>query len=103
MIMRDFHFPEINWESKLVNCSQAHAATAFLAATADNFLYQQPTHYHGIQQANILDLIFANEEEMVSKLNFAEPIAKSDHVVLLWDFECYVPHVVQILSNIYML
>jgi len=94
MIMGDFNFPEINLESTHINCSQAHPATAFLAATANTFLYHhvsQPTHYRGIQQANILDLIFKNEEEMVNKLNFAEPIAMSDYVVLMWKFECYVP------------
>jgi hypothetical protein len=65
--------------------------------TGDYFLHQHvkcPTHYRGLQKANILDLIFRKENEMIESISHEEPIGKSDHEELVWKYECYIPRII---------
>ena len=64
-IMGDFNCPERDWAIKNMSVTEHHPANDFLNMTKDYFLHQHvkhPTHYHGLQLANILDLIFMNEK-----------------------------------------
>ena len=67
LIRGDFNYPQIDWESKIVSAAYHQGANDFLLMTGDNFLHQRfkcPTHYRGLQKANILDLIFTNENDL---------------------------------------
>ena len=39
----------------------------------------------------MIDIVMTNEEGMVQKINYGEPIGRSDHVTMDWEFQCYVP------------
>jgi len=41
------------------------------------------------QTANVLDLVLTNEQGTVDKINYNEPIGRSDHLVLDWKYRCY--------------
>ena len=43
VIVGDFNFPEINWESWSVSSSETHPAFKFIECLRDNFLFQ---HVH---------------------------------------------------------
>ena len=82
MIMGDFNFPGIDWNS---HSGSQHHEEVFLNSFRDLFLWQhseKPTHYREGQTVNILDLVFTSEEEMIDKINYCEPIGKSDHLTL---------------------
>ena len=80
LIMGDFNHPEIDWHTQTCQQSQAHPACKFLEVINDNFLYQhslEPTHSRPGQTANILNIILANEEDMIADLKQTTPLGKS--------------------------
>lgn len=88
MIMGDFNYPGINWETYESN-SHGHA---FLDLVMDNFLHQhvqEPT-----RENNILDLVLSSNEGMVEKLEVKEHLGNSDHNTLCWDLICNSKQVV---------
>ena len=92
LLMGDFNFPEINWISESANVPDNHPAQRFLTCIQDLFLYQhihEPTHYRHNQNANVLDLVFTNGEELLNSLQYTEPLGKSHHVTLSWTLTCY--------------
>ena len=97
LLMGDFNFPEINWNSFRVNAADNHPAESFLNCIQDLFLHQhvlEPTHHRHGQTANTLDLIFTNGEELVSDLLYNETIGKSHHSTLTWTTTCYLQRTV---------
>jgi hypothetical protein len=93
MIMGDLNFPEIDWDLEASTVPGEHISHDFMTACKDWFLYQhvhQPTRHRQQQKANILDLLFTNEEGMIEQLTYREPIGSSDHMVLNWTLRCYV-------------
>jgi len=96
MIMGDFNYPEIDWGLQMSSAPSKHSSHVFLTGCMDSFLFQhvqQPTHYRAQQKANVLDLLFTNEEGMVDGLEYREPVGSSDHLLLEWTLNCYVPQV----------
>lgn len=94
LILGDFNYPEIEWSSRSVSCSPSHPPFKFLKTVRDIFLSQhslEPTHHRGDQRANVLDLIFTNEENMITEVLNNAPIGKSHHSVLSFVFKCYGP------------
>ena len=60
------------------------------------FLYQHVGQNTRIREGNIpsrVDLVFTNEEGMISNIEYQAPLwsetAQSDHLVLVFDFNCY--------------
>ena len=43
---------------------------------------------HG-QEPSILDLVLTNEEGMIENIDYGNPLGKSDHLVLTFEFKCY--------------
>jgi hypothetical protein len=87
MILRDFNCPGIDWD----NHKGDHQSEAFLTSCEDAFLHQhilEPTRGRLGQNANLLDLVFSNEENMVTNIVYQSPLGKSDHVSLSFDFIC---------------
>lgn len=50
----------------------------------------KPTRYRTQQTANVLDLVFTNEESMINEIKYEEPIGKSDHLCLVWSLKSEV-------------
>ena len=69
LIMGDFNYPEIDWQCLAsINDESCSPANKFKRCVWNHFLCQhvhQPTHFRGLQKANILDLVLRNEEEMI--------------------------------------
>ena len=93
ILMGDFNYPQIHWNSQVCKSSVNSDVFKFLETTRDCFLHQHvqvPTHYRSDQTPNCLDLIFTNEEEMISEITTQSPIGKSHHLVLTFEAACYV-------------
>ncbi len=94
LIVGDFNHPELNWTDCTSPPDPNHPASQFMDCTRDCFLHQhitEPTHFRGNQQANILDLVMTNEENMIDDINFLPPLGKSHHSCLSFLFKCYHP------------
>ena len=85
LIMGDFNYPDIDWVT--LTASEGRQAMEFLENCREWFLYQhvmKPTRFRTQQTANVLDLVFTNEESLVNEIKYEEPIGKSDHLCLAW-------------------
>ena len=92
LVMGDFNFKEINWWEMNTTVSELHIASQFLECVRDSYLFQHvttPTRYREGNVSSVLDLIFTNEEEMVTDLEFLPGLGKSDHLVLAFKLNCY--------------
>ena len=84
LIMGDFNFPNINWETldSDTNSSQ------FRDLILDNYLHQhvkEPTRNN-----NILDLIITSDISLIEKISVMEHLGNSDHNILTWKLICRV-------------
>ena len=92
VLMGDFNFKNIEWDTMTANSVADEQTKQFINTINDTFLFQhvtEPTRYRINQQANILDLVFTNEENMVENIIYKEPLGNSDHVTLTVDLKCY--------------
>ena len=79
VIMGDFNFPEIGWDSSS-NTLHEHP---FITCLNDNFLEQlvdKPT-----RGENILDLVLCSDISFVQNLTVGEPFGTSDHQIIRFD------------------
>ena len=63
----------------------------FLSTLYDNFLFQNiefTTRYRENQKPSLLDLVITNEEHTILNIHSGEPLGKSDHIVLTFDYCC---------------
>ena len=93
LIMGDFNFREIDWNNKETSVGEDHLATIFLESVRDTYLYQhvkEPTRYRSDNIPSLLDLIFTNEEHMVSDLNYLPGLGSSDHLQINFVFNCFI-------------
>ena len=84
--MRDFNFPEINWEDLVSTGSSDSLATQLLDATLDVCLTQHttlPTRCCPGQWCSILDLVFTLDPSVVDDVSHLSPLGSSDHEVLM--------------------
>lgn len=51
----------------------------------------QPARFRDNQNDSFLDLIFTNEELMIDSLEYLSSLGASDHLVLLFNYVCYIP------------
>ena len=92
LIMGDMNLTEIDWTNKVCksnNCQDINYK--FLECTRDCFLFQhvlEPTRKRGTNEPSILDLVFTNEEHMITKVNQLAPLGKSDHSIMEFDLVC---------------
>ena len=85
LITGDFNYPEIDWEDGTSPQETENKATIFMEAVRDAFLIQhvsEPTHCRGDQTAIILDLVFTNEDNMITSIDHKAPLGKSHHQIL---------------------
>ena len=85
LILGDFNFPTINWDSLSTPHLSNHCASEFLAATQDAFLFQyvqSPTHTRPNQKPTLIDLIFSQDDQTITNMTTSTPLGKSHHKVL---------------------
>ena len=90
IIAGDFNLKGINWEIDFAEDKQHHLQE-FINVLHDNFLYQharQPTHHRLGENSNILDVVFSNEEGLVSPIEHYSGLGKSDHECLVFNVIC---------------
>ena len=83
LVMGDFNFREINWETMTTGVGETHIASLFVESVRDSYFVQhvtKPTRIRKGNEPSVLDLIFTNEEDMVSELDYLSSIGKSDHL-----------------------
>lgn len=93
LIMGDFNYPDIQWSTQTLGPGAREAARRFLSCCQNCFLSQHvlsPTHYRGLQTANTLDLVMTNEVNMIDDIHYDDPVGKSHHCVLKFEFRGYV-------------
>jgi hypothetical protein len=93
LIMGDFNFKDIDWDNYYSNKTEENITCElqFVENLKDNFLYQhvrEPTRFRDGQNPSLDDLILTNEEDMVECVAINNPLGKSDHAVLAFDFKC---------------
>ena len=91
-----FNMKEINWSLCESSENQEHISSVSLEGIKDFFLFQhvrEPTRFREGQIPSVLDLILTNEENMVEKIDYLPSLGKSDHVVLGFNFNCFIEKV----------
>ena len=94
--MGDFNLKEINWKTNDASTSENHMATLFLECIRDTYLFQhvkENTRFRENEESSLLDLVLTNEENMINNIQFLPSLGKSDHITLLFDFNCYIESV----------
>ena len=92
LIVGDFNFGDIDWETGRSSATETHMSHQFIEAVQDSFLHQHvqsPTRYRLGQVPHILDLVLTNEEGMVSNLTSHPGLGNSDHVVIKFTMRTY--------------
>ena len=96
LICGDFNIPYIDWINNYCYASESHFSHRFLDIVHDCLLFQhvtQPTRFREGETANVLDLLFTNEEGMLVDLQYLPGLGKSDHIVLKFQLVCYTAQV----------
>ena len=92
LIMGDFNLTEIDWQNcSSINKNPDNINYQFAECIKDCYLYQhinEPTRQRGSDTPSTLDLIFTNEEDMISNIKIDAPLGKSDHSVIHFDYNC---------------
>ena len=92
LLVGDFNYKNIDWETCYSKGSSADD-DKFLQATQNAYLFQHvqtPTRARGQSNSpSLIDLVFTNEENMISNLKHLSPLGSSDHCVLRFDCICY--------------
>ena len=93
MILGDFNYSEIDWDTWTSSGSVNHPSWKMLDCLQNNFLYQKVdfnTRFREGQKPSLLDLVLLNEDEMVQNIEARSPLGKSDHVVISFQLLCYM-------------
>ena len=89
LIMGDFNYKHIDWDHSSTSLSDASNEHNFIECVRDCYLHQhirEPTRCRIGQTPSTIDLVFSNEEGMVSDIKHLSPLGKSDHCVLSFKF-----------------
>ena len=92
IIMGDFNLPKIDWDTLTCRTSSNEDFhVKFVECIRDCYLFQhvtEVTRVRGNNEPSVLDLVFSNEENMVSNLTQEAPLGKSDHSVICFTVKC---------------
>ena len=77
VLMGDFNYPDICWQS---NSAKNARSNKFLTALADNFMVQKVEE--ATRGKTILDLVITNKEDLVNGVEVVGTLGKSDHALL---------------------
>ena len=90
LLMGDFNLKDINWIENDVVGGPESLPFLFYECVNDCFLHQhvvESTRFRG-EQNSLLDLIFTKEENDVKNIEVLNPLATSDHGVVVCDVVC---------------
>ena len=93
LIFGDMNFPNIDWVNITTDRGPGDIKYEFLETIRDCFLHQnitEPTRGRGDAKPSTIDLLFSNEEGMVTDVNIEPPLGKSDHSVINFKFNGYL-------------
>ena len=94
LLLGDFNLPKINWmDWESTTKSPEDVQNSFLECMRDAFLFQhvtKPTRGRASNKPSLIDLVFTNEDGMVSDLEISSPLGKSDHSCITFWFNCYL-------------
>ena len=91
MIMGDFNFTNINWETISMHESENSDTYLFLEGIRDTYLYQhtfEPTRGRMSNEPHIFDIILTPDEHDIIDIKNLNPLEKSDHSVLEFKLNC---------------
>ena len=94
LIVGDFNCKDIDWESATTQMSPHTIQGRLLDLINTSGWHQhvtQPTRYRDGQ----LDLVLSTEVNMVQNLIYLNPLGKSDHVCLIFDYYCYGSEIIE--------
>ena len=92
LIMGVFNLREVIWGSMTTIVGENHIANLFVECVPDSYFFQyvtQPTRVRSGNEPSVLDLIFTNEEDMISDMSYLPSLSKSDHLSISFCFNCY--------------
>ena len=92
LICGDFNVPQVDWATNYCRAPDTHFSHKFVSIIQDCMLFQHvtsPTRYREGEAPSMLDLLFTNEDGMISGLEYLPGLGKSDHIVLRFCFNCY--------------
>ena len=88
IILGDFNFPEINWETWSVNKSITHPSFLFVECVRDNYLSQHIsgfTRYRQGQDPCCLDLLLTDNQTEIENLSLTSKLGASNHVSIFFE------------------
>ena len=94
IITGDFNFPHINWETYSWSGPATSQEALFLQWLEENQLIQHvldPTRIYPGQSPSILDLVITNSSLPAALISVCEPIATSDHNIVVAHFGGHKP------------
>ena len=96
VICGDFNYPAIDWSTGFCSNNEENKANKFLNTVHENFLHQmidEPTHYRGLQNPTLIDLILTNDSNFVHSVEHNPPFGKSHHSVISFCLDIEPPHI----------
>lgn len=91
VVTGDLNYREIDWWNGVSKVGPNQAATKFLQAVNDAFLFQhvrEPTHRRPNTEPSLIDLIITNEPDTVDQISVSAPIGASHHGVITFTAGC---------------
>ena len=87
----DFNYPKIDWPNDEINATPFSKESRFITCLENSFLTQHVncnTRFRGTDKPSCLDLIITenNQNQVNPSICIREPLGKSDHVVMTWDY-----------------
>ena len=79
LIMGDFNFEKINWNTWSTSSPETHIDFKFIEKVRDCYLYQhvnKPTRARIDHEPHVLDLLLSNEDGMISDIEYCSPLGK---------------------------
>ena len=95
VLVGDFNYRDIDWTHCYSTACINHHSHQFVNTIQDCYLVQhvtEPTRYRSDSSPHTLDLIFSNEPNMISDLQYLPGLGHSDHICLKFNIECYTIH-----------
>ena len=93
LIMSDFNFEKINWDTWSIPSNESGIDFKFIECIRDSFLFQhvkKQTRARIDHEPHILDLVLTNEEVMISIIEHLSPLGKGDDSLLQFTLNCYI-------------
>jgi hypothetical protein len=82
LVLGDFNFPEVNFETGQANSRQGAEFLSIISELGLIEHVQQTTRWRNRQSPSRLDLLLSNEPQLVEALTLGAPLGASDHAVV---------------------